>query len=93
MRNAASVDIPTIVPPSSRAMNRSVAGDPTTSPSSAVDGGGLDDDSCETSRSTASTMAGVSVVAISTFTPRRYPPGRPGRHAGSGTGCGGGGPT
>src|SRR5690606_21223643 len=68
MRKETSVAMPTIRPSSSMAMNRSVAGDDTTAPSSAVEGGGLDRDSWGTSRSTASTMAGVSVVAISTFT-------------------------
>ena len=68
MRKVTSVAIPTMVPASSRAMNRSVAGDATSSPSSAVVGGGLERDSCGTSRWTASTMAGVSEVAISTFT-------------------------
>ena len=67
MRNTASVLMPTIVPSSARAMNRSVAGEATTSPSSTSEGGGFDRESWGTSLSTASTMAGVSDVAISTF--------------------------
>jgi hypothetical protein len=68
MRNVTSVAVPMIVPPSSMAMKRSVAGDDTMSPSSAVVGGAAERESWPTSRATASTMAGVSVVAISTFT-------------------------
>jgi hypothetical protein len=45
MRNTASVAMPTMVPSSARAMNRSVAGDATTSPSSCSVGGGFDRDS------------------------------------------------
>src|SRR5690606_33424654 len=70
MRNTASADMPTTSPSSAMATNRSVAGDETTSASCSPVGGGLELDSWGTRRSTASTMAGVSVVAMSTFTPR-----------------------
>jgi hypothetical protein len=59
--------MPTMVPSSASAMNRSVAGEATTSPSSTSEGGGFDRESWGTSLSTASTIAGVSDVAISTF--------------------------
>ena len=45
MRKVDERGVPTIVPPSSMATNRSVAGEATISPSSAVDGGGFDRES------------------------------------------------